>query len=197
MNPIAVKTNEWWDEVEMVTSLAAFALHKQRATREQYEAELARQDEITASAASHLDKIAEVVQGLADCHWFVRTSPSALQVQCYLTKPITTWGEMLPLLEALAPLGFSENGWKNEDVAATYTRVFNNTILDGRLVLALHANLPGDTDECRRIVKGYTEGWITKPEPIYGFDCSPSASQPKAVQPTERTEDGNREEISL
>lgn len=187
MQQIAVKMNEWWDDVSLVPSLAEYAIAKHSTERLRYEEQLAKQDVVTASAASILDGVAATVQKFGECRWFVRTGEATLQVRCYMNNPVATWAEVLPLLEALEPWGFDTLAWRNEDIAETYTRVFNNSAVGGMLALSVYVNLPGDTDECRRVVKGFTEGYMSRPEPIYGFDCTPGSSQP-VVQPTERKE---------
>lgn len=100
-------------------------------------------------------------------------------------QPVPDWGALIPVMEALDAAGLvNANAWHNTDHADDYTREFTARI--GDIELSIFARLPGDTSECRRVLKGFTDGYVSKPEPIYEFECSPGANpiEQQVPQPT-------------
>lgn len=95
---------------------------------------------------------------------------------------VQSWAEVAPILEALALVGFDVDQWKTHDHAATYTRSYRYRVVEdawdetnperiGSVAVDLAFNLPGDTDTCRRVLKGYTERHSFGGEPEYELVC--------------------------
>ena len=93
-------------------------------------------------------------------------------------KKIKNWGVLLPVFQALDTVGIPAESWKSFDDPASYTRIYRHEISvpSINVYIKIHATLPGDTEDCRRIIVGYTASHATvpilyAPTPIYKFDC--------------------------
>lgn len=95
---------------------------------------------------------------------------------------VKSWAEVTPILEALALVGFDVDKWETADHAATYSRSYKYKLTYaaydepdpnkiGDLYVELVFNLPGDTDTCRRVLKGYTSRCDLGGQPIYELVC--------------------------
>jgi len=99
----------------------------------------------------------------------IRTWWIPLGVNIYL-EGITSWSQ---LTEALATL---PGELTSSDEPESYTRIFET---DTAPRYCVYAALAGDTDECRRVLVGHTDGYIDKPRPIYELRCG--QAEPKAA----------------
>lgn len=95
---------------------------------------------------------------------------------------VKSWSEVAPVLEALALVGFDVDKWTTHDHAATYTRSYKYKLayakwdvedpeLIGDVEVELTFNLPGDTDTCKRVLKGYSDEYHQPATPIYELVC--------------------------
>lgn len=92
---------------------------------------------------------------------------------------VESWRQVQPIFEALGAIGIDVEKWKSRDDAASYTRIFDQhgyfNICDADGVdLRIHATLKGDTEECRRVLVGYTRPELAMPRgaaPIYELQC--------------------------
>lgn len=179
---------DYWDDSELVPSVKEAVLRREAESRAKQHAEIDRYERRLYAVADKIDPIVATVNGLGlDCTWYVKVTHYGVEISCWLVEPIKAWVELLPLLEAFDAAGVAEvAGWHNEDLAESYTRMFKVAVVPNekdpdnspQLELRVYANLPGDTEGCKRVVKGFTEGYVSKPEPIYAFECGPEAELP-------------------
>jgi hypothetical protein len=84
-------------------------------------------------------------------------------------KGVSSWKELEPLFERLDGI-YPLDGWSTIDIAETYTRIYTHGSTRDQ-VLVVAATLVGDTKDCKRVLKGWSEPVVCKSSPIYGFDC--------------------------
>src|SRR3972149_4577379 len=107
-------------------------------------------------------------------------------------KKLNAWRELTPIFEALGSVGIDPAKWESRDDAASYTRIFSFKKLFGEETdLPVHGTLVGDTNECRRVLTGYTaekeEATVkTGGDPIYKLECNEEAG---GFQPPSSTDD--------
>lgn len=171
----SIRQSPYYDwGVEPVESIAAFAWEKHQREQEDARETLRKADVQVASAVAHVDPICAEIIKAAPCpaRFYIRPNHDGLTVEVYLDELLANWGGMLPLFEALEDVGVSTLKWVNEDDAGSYTRIFRNVCgPDDCLMLKVHAVLAGDNNDCQRVITGWTEGYVSKPEPIYEFKC--------------------------
>lgn len=183
-----LRRDEWWGNSDPVPSVREAVLVREAESRAEQHAEIDNYERRLYAVADKIDPVVATVNGLGlDCTWHVRVRKHGVEISCWLVAPIQAWSALLPLLEAFDAAGLVEVGkWRNVDLAASYTRHFYAPVVENavdpdntpQLQLSIYANLPGDTEGCRRVVKGFTEGYVSKPEPIYAFECGPEAELP-------------------
>jgi hypothetical protein len=85
---------------------------------------------------------------------------------------------LLPVFDVLALAGLDSEKWTSQDDAASYSRVFTYQISKESLMdcyISITGSLPGDTDECRRVIVGYTSPqartFHPDAQPIYKLEC--------------------------
>ena len=112
-------------------------------------------------------------------YWATWREPQGARVHGHLSahiEKLESWKELNPLFEALELVGVGTEKWASHDDAKSYTRIFTNeNFFGGSVNLKIHATLKGDTEECRRVLIGYTEVGTQEappePEPIYKLEC--------------------------
>jgi hypothetical protein len=118
-------------------------------------------------------------------------TPYRILIQAYdchnLRPEVSLWVEKLTSWAIVEPILLQASGvfpleaWTSRDMAETYTRHYGiswdweYTAKPG-FKASIFASLVGDTNDCKRIFKGYkvrSKEDIPKPEPLYAFDCGP------------------------
>lgn len=93
----------------------------------------------------------------------------------FYIKGITSWSQLIPIFEILELADFNQEKWTSADNAESYTRVYQYKLAEDPITcsIRIHASLPGDTDECRRVIVGYTEPSqeVHSADPIYKLEC--------------------------
>lgn len=140
--------------------------------------------------------------------WKIETSAGAFEmswskkdnVYSYIhihIEGLTEWRQLLPLFAALELLGYDQEKWTSHDDAQSYTRIYSYVIHntegengadDEKCELTIHATLPGDTDDCRRVLVGYEKPYVPSETPRYEFRCK-SDEGPSAAIPSVPDED--------
>ena len=187
-----LRGQSYWQEYEAVASIKETVLVREAESRAKQHAEIDRYEQRLYAVADKIDPIVATVNSLGlGCSWHIAVLRFGVEISCWLDKPIGAWVELLPLFEAFDAAGLADvTKWRNEDLAESYTRMFRVPIVPNekdpsnfpQLELRVYANLPGDTEGCKRVVKGFTEGYVSKPEPIYAFECSPESELPNQPQ---------------
>lgn len=102
-------------------------------------------------------------------------------------KGVKSWAQLIPMFETLAIYGYPVDMWENQDNAESYTRIYIHK-LDEDISIRIHAELPGDTDDCRRVIKGYRNErefyQDSRPQPIYAFECGSDSASPETAAET-------------
>lgn len=110
----------------------------------------------------------------ATCWSLDNSLSSSAQLNAIL-KGITSWKQITPIMEVLAVAGLELDKWTSVDDAQSYSRIFTYLLNDSnpRVSITITASLPGDTDECRRVITGYTGRYqLMRDEPIYKLECA-------------------------
>lgn len=128
-----------------------------------------REFEYTFNSGAH---VAQYKPAGFDCslHFFIKMGT------------IESWAAVAPILEALALTGFDVDKWETTDHAETYTRSYKYKLAYakwdepdaskiGDVIVELAFNLPGDTDTCRRVLKGYSPTHSFGGQPQYELVC--------------------------
>lgn len=96
-------------------------------------------------------------------------------VSVWYNTLISQWSELTPILEAIDTIRLPHQEFEVEDLPETYTRVYSAPVLPllgGSVMrLSFHASLPGDTEDCKRIVIGYEKPYVSEPQLKYKFVC--------------------------
>lgn len=192
---IKLKANYALDtELVQTESLAAYfqarVLDIAQAERNRVDQDVAAFHE---NALPYLDAIVrEIIDVGIDVAWSFASTYFARQykLSVWLVEPIKQWSEVTPIIEAVerAVLSAGDDqlrNWANVDRAETYTREYTLDVNDN-FIVSIFAVLPGDTENCVRVIAGFTEGFVSKPEPIYEFRCveGGEAKQQDAVEQT-------------
>jgi hypothetical protein len=104
---------------------------------------------------------------------------------------VSSWGDVEPLFTSLDSAGIPMDKWVSSDQPASYTRQYEATLQKdspdeenpvGELIVRVIANLPGDTNTCRRVIVGYTDPVQSRPEPIYKLECEGESTDESEAQ---------------
>lgn len=98
----------------------------------------------------------------------------------FIVEGIQSWRDLTSTFEILNYADINSSDWVSTDDAESYSRIYKTPIksADDRITLGISitASLPGDTDECRRVITGYTDPSgrsyeSEEPKPIYKLEC--------------------------
>lgn len=177
---VEIRPNPYFTSADYVASVAEYFLLDEVEARAAAMKELNDRQRRAYEFAARIDPLVLRVQEAiapAACYWRLdNTGWRGVRVQCWLTEPISNWREVTPVIESLADL-CPVDQWENEDQADDWTRKYIGVIARNsennraEFSIEIYARLPGDTKECRRVIKGFTEGYVSKPEPVYAFEC--------------------------
>ncbi len=119
------------------------------------------------------------------CHFARDYHPSGIYagVNVSLTiRDVPSWASLSPMFEVLDQLGLPVENWESKDDAASYSRIYRQELHKetlepegGHVEVCITANLPGDTETCKRVIVGWRGPRSVPSEPIYELQCEGGA----------------------